>query len=107
MSTLVLTPQEAETVLGKLIFMLNPYTKGQADTATIGNGSPGDKVDLGDVRIQVDDYEGHWSFKGNDQRIKKALRIEYRYKMDDAAGNAGVLATEYLLIGYAGSGGGE
>jgi hypothetical protein len=100
-----LTKMSAEEALGKLIFILNPYTKGVPGTATIGPGSPGDDIDLSQISIEIDDYEGHWSFKGNDHRVKRAVRIQYRYNGE--AGDLGVLTTEHLLIGFLGSGGGE
>jgi hypothetical protein len=96
-----------DQALGRLIFMLNPYTNGSSNSIAIGPGGPGDNVDLGQVSIEVDNYSGQWSFKGQEQRVAKAIRIQYRYRADDEAGNNGVLTTEHLLIGFVGSGGGE
>jgi hypothetical protein len=95
-----------ECDLGTLIRMLNPYTNGGEGSMRFASAGGAATTDLTQVRLEVDDYEGHWTFKGQDQRIKKAVRIEYRYPAEGAAGEAGVLATEYLLIGYVGAGGG-
>jgi hypothetical protein len=58
-----------------------------------------------------DHYENYssaeWSFRGQPQTIKKAVRVTYRYQLKDTGGNAtGFYATEHLLIGYAGGNGG-
>jgi hypothetical protein len=101
-----------ECDLGTLIRMLNPYTNGGPGTMQIAPGvaempPPGiDPAVLDQLHLEVDDYTGHWSFKGHDQRIRRALRIRYRYPADGAAGMAGVFQTEYLLIGFAGADGG-
>jgi len=95
-----------ECDLGTLIRMLNPYTDGGEGSMSFASAS-GDTTDLTKIRLEVEEYEGHWIFKGQDQRVKKAIRIEYRYPVDGPAGEAGVLATEYLLIGYLGAGGGS
>jgi hypothetical protein len=54
-------------------------------------------------QVEIDNYKGEWSFRGNVEQIKKSLRITYRYPVLDACGNGtGMYATEHLLIGYAG-----
>lgn len=107
MSENSLTRMPAAQALGQLIFMLNPYTNGRSNAVAIGSGGPGDDVDLSQVSIEVDNYSGQWSFKGQEQRVTKAIRIQYRYRADGEAGDYGVLTTEHLLIGFVGSGGGE
>jgi hypothetical protein len=53
--------------------------------------------------VEVDNYKGEWSFRGNTEQIKRSLRIAYRYPILDACGvPTGLYATEHLLIGYAG-----
>ena len=101
MSETELSNLHPERALGKLIFLLNPCTKG-APTATIGHGLPDVPIDLDEVSVEIDDYEGHWSFKEHEHRVKRAVRIQYRYK-----GDQGIFFTEHLLIGFLGSGGGE
>jgi len=102
-----LTKMAVQEALGKMILLLNPYTKGEEGIIAFGHGSPGDDIDINEVRVEVDDYEGHWAFRGIDQKIKRAVRIEYRYLADGQAGANGVMTTEHLLVGFAGSGGGE
>lgn len=43
-----------------------------------------------------------WHFKGQDRIIRRALRLPYRYPIQNADG---ALATDYVLIGYEGGGG--
>ena len=101
--------------LGLMIRLLNPYStdmnptedmqgEGAAAPATqpTPEGSPA-ASDLGKYQVEIDNYEGAWDFKGNTHKITRALRITYRYPVKDGKG---VLATEQLLIGYAGGGGG-
>ncbi len=60
----------------------------------------------------MDDYianytSGTWTFRGQPQTIKRALRVTYRYPLKDIGGKyTGFYATEHLLIGYAGGNGG-
>ena len=100
-----------ETDLGILIRMLNPYTNGAVDTMRIAPGVPApdpgaiDGGVLAQLNLEVDNYEGHWAFTGQDQRITRALRIRYYHRAPDPAGAAGVFNAEYLLIGFVGAGG--
>jgi hypothetical protein len=101
--------------LGLMIRLLNPYSpemKQPTEDMPEGAGAPAtqpapgassEPLDLSKFHVEIDDYEGAWDFKGTTHRITRALRITYRYPVKDGKG---VLATEQLLIGYAGGGGG-
>lgn len=102
--------------LGLMIRLLNPYSKDmlphavdtQAEGAAAQSGQPTPEgssppADLGQYQVEIDNYEGAWDFKGNTHKITRALRITYRYPVKDGQG---ILATEHLLIGYAGGNGG-
>ena len=103
--------------LGLMIRLLNPYSTdmvphmagGQAEGAAAQpaqptpDGSLPASSDLGQYHVEIDNYEGAWDFKGNTHKITRALRITYCYPVKDGQG---ILATEHLLIGYAGGNGG-
>jgi hypothetical protein len=100
--------------LGELISKLNPYSTVMEHPADMppaveGAAPPDPKIHF---QIEVHDhYENYssaeWSFRGQPQTIKKAVRVTYRYQLKDTGGNAtGFYATEHLLIGYAGGNGG-
>ena len=67
---------------------------------------------LKQFQVEVDDYianytSGTWTFRGQPQTVKRALRITYRYPLKDIHNkDTGFYATEHLLIGYAGGNGG-
>ena len=84
MSTTPPTPQQA---LWDYILGANPYKP------------QNQQVMLDETEWDV--YAGTWAFKGQPQRIAKAIRIPYCYT--DPKTNLPVL--DYLLIGYEGSGG--
>jgi hypothetical protein len=73
----------------------------QAEVAADG------KMSLAHIDIGVDnDYQQEyltWTFKGRPQKVKRALRIRYRYAL--TKNPQGPYATEHLLIGFAGSNG--
>jgi hypothetical protein len=106
-----------EQDLGTLIRMLNPYGGGGPATMHFAPVAPPTAAtllgavappvgDLGQFQMEVDNYEGEWSFKGQTHRVTRAVRIPYRYPLRDASGNfTGLYATENLLIGYAGGNG--
>jgi len=102
--------------LGLMIRLLNPYStdmKQQTeDMQAEGAAAPASQPtsggssaasDLSKYHAEIDNYEGAWDFKGNTHKITRALRITYRYPVNDGEG---ILATEHLLIGYAGGNGG-
>jgi len=63
-------------------------------------------LDLGQFQLEVDNYEGAWTFKGATFRVTRAVRIVYRYPLRNARGAPnGLYATENLLVGYAGGNG--
>jgi hypothetical protein len=104
--------------LGDMIEALNPYS-----TRTPGYGFTTGEMDFyagkelpqippsGDNRefvIEVDnkyagDYAGEWTFKGQPQRIAKAVRFRYRFPVLDPNGAVLYYVDDYLLIGYEGS----
>jgi hypothetical protein len=115
-----------ESDLGMLIMRLNPYARdmrfsaaghpgapaaaaagGAGNPAAAGPGGAAEAhppLDLGQFDVQIENiYTTPWSFKGQEHNIKRAVRIQYRYPYPNAPG---VLATDYLLIGYVGSNGG-
>jgi hypothetical protein len=107
-----------EEAIGTVIRLLNPYTNGSNGSMTIGTVNNHSKsavdaeigFDVRDVRLEIDDYhdsQGEWLFKGSSNRIARAVKIEYRHTVNGEAGRAGILPTEHLLIGYAGSNGGS
>jgi hypothetical protein len=111
------------TALGRLIFQANPYTKGKApmhfaapkrDAAgellrDAGKNVEADDVDILDIPVEEEDkYSADWMFKGQLQKINKAVRIPYRYEKRDKNGSPlGYMVTDYLLVGFEGSGGAE
>ena len=121
---------DAMAALGELICRLNPYTElpasqttgqstGEMEVATLpgttlpiaetGAADPGDKSLIGNIAqmgIEVEDnYGSKWSFKGQTQSVKTAVRIPYRFPVKKG-GKVLYWRTEYLLIGYAGAEGG-
>ena len=64
-------------------------------------------LDISDLPLRVDnDYRQDymiWTFRGQPQSVKRALRLSYRYELPGQG--SGVFATEHVLIGYAGSNG--
>jgi len=102
--------------LGLMIRLLNPYSKDMnqptEDMQAEGAAAPATQPppesspaasDLSKYQVEIDNYEGAWDFKGNTHKITRALRITYRYPVK---GGEGIMATEHLLIGYAGGNGG-
>lgn len=110
--------------LGKLIIMLNPYTKGAEDgmdphtfapatpsttPTAAGETTPESTASSGNPRgiwMEIDTkYADDWTFKGQPHSISKALRIAYRWPKKE--GNKVLYyVTDYLLIGFEGSNGG-
>lgn len=115
------------TALGELICRLNPYTRLPADPTTglktgdmqvrmlpeaqSGYQASDPRSTIACMEIEVErDYGEKWTFKGQQQTVKLAFRIPYRFpvkKVDDN-GNEETLywQTEYLIVGYAGADGG-
>lgn len=95
--------------IGRLIVAMNPYTdgsEGSMDPHTfVGASSSLPPSDMKEVWMEIDsNYPATWSFKGQEQKINTAMRIAYRY-MKTVSGQC-VWVTDYLLIGYEGSGAG-
>jgi len=88
-------PRSAEEALGQLIFMANPYaTSGDMQLPT----------SLNQVPVEEDNYAAQWTFKGQTQNVKRALRIQYKYNKRNDAGQI-YTVTEHLLVGFAGTNG--
>jgi hypothetical protein len=113
--------------LGELICRLNPYTDLPKDPTTgrktgdmqlelFSPAKPGYSSNDPDptiacMGIEVEqNYNTQWAFKGQQQNVKLAFRIPYRFlvtKVDDADKEKILYwQTEYLLVGYAGADGG-
>jgi hypothetical protein len=98
--------------LGQLIRLLNPYNHGM-DVYTLNpTPTPGGHASgtIPQIQLEVDaKYPGDWTFKGQTQKVNKAVRILYRFPvMSGSDEEATVLywIEDYLLIGYEGSGSG-
>jgi hypothetical protein len=103
--------------LGDMIELLNPYSSGARAGYSTGEmdfyaGKDTPVIPpAGDIRqfiIEVDnkyagDYAGEWSFKGQPQRIAKAVRFRYRFPVLDQNGAVLYYVDDYLLVGYEGS----
>jgi|SRR5271169_5322510 len=108
-----------EEALGKLIVSLNPYTNAALRTMHFGNGAPKANAQAaqdaaakinGAVQFElevVDNYAEVWGFKGEPQKVNKAVRIKYRWPKLDANDSTKILywVTDYLLVGFEGTGG--
>ncbi|HUC09505.1 MAG TPA: hypothetical protein VL985_03655 [Stellaceae bacterium] len=96
--------------LGRLISMMNPYTNGESGTMDPhmfidAKAQPvGENLEIKDVWMEIDsNYPASWTFKGQEQKVNTALRIGYRWKK--TVGTKVVWMTDYLLVGFEGSGG--
>jgi hypothetical protein len=94
--------------LGKLISMMNPYTDGLEGSMDphmfINPRSELSGRNIEDVWMEIDsNYPASWTFKGQEQKVNTALRIGYRWKKQ--VGETTVWLTDYLLVGFEGSGG--
>jgi len=66
-------------------------------------------VDLSYVELEVDNNTyaaADWTFKGQSQSIKRAIRIKYCYPARDKTGKILGWVTEHVIVGYAGANGG-
>ena len=65
-------------------------------------------LDLSKVEVEVDNnsYAADWTFKGQPQSIKRAIRIKYCYPSRDKDGKILCWVTEHVIVGYAGANGG-
>jgi hypothetical protein len=108
--------------LGELICRLNPYTRLPEDRATglstgdmqLGMLPPADpqyknpdpNATIACMGIEVErDYRAQWTFKGQQQSVKLAFRVPYRFLVKKN-GKPIYWQTEYLIVGYAGADGG-
>jgi hypothetical protein len=116
------------TALGELICSLNPYTEllqdpvtglstGQMDVELLEPAKPppeegdstvkqSDDDIIGKIEIEIEEnYGTKWTFKGQTQSVKTAVRIPYRFPVFKC-NKLVYWRIEYLLIGYAGADGG-
>jgi hypothetical protein len=107
------TTMPVEEALGTLIVAANPYLKGPraAVGAAMHLAAPKDigtnNIDIADIHMEEDSkYPAEWMFKGQSQKIHTALRIQYRYPQEGPNGER-YMVTDYLLVGFEGSGGGQ
>jgi hypothetical protein len=115
-----------EEALGRLVNLMNPYSnpgcepldepRMQFVTRPLPPGTTtakkGDAKALlaqlvAQLEVEIDNYEAEWTLRGQTYKVTRALRIPYRYEVQNKDGNKnGVWATEWLLIGYGGANGG-
>ena len=92
--------------LGKLINAMNPYSNPaceKVDDVKNRMKAVGNRRRRG---VEIDNYQGEWSFMGQPCKIKRALLIPYRYQVRNNEGKKSrVWATGHLLIGYIGANG--
>ena len=116
------------TALGELICSLNPYTEllqdpvtglstGQMDVELLEPAKPppeegdstvkqSDDDIIGKIEIEIEEnYGTKWTFKGQTQSVKTAVRIPYRFPVFKC-NKLVYWRIEYVLIGYAGADGG-
>jgi hypothetical protein len=96
-----------EEALGTLIRMANPYTTGGVNTIQFPSATAGTPptIDPSQIPVEEDNYAAQWTFKGQTQNIKRALRIQYTYPKTDSSGAVLYNVTENLLVGFAGTDG--
>jgi hypothetical protein len=97
--------------------MLNPYTNGRQmnfhPPATASGANAAEMVEIGTTDLSQfelelqDNYADSWTFKGQQQSVHLAVRIQYRWPKLDGNGKFLCWVTDYMLIGFEGSGGGE
>lgn len=104
-----------EKALGTLIRKLNPYSKGRSlhfgrvppeeapsPCAVVDPGH----VDLNQFNMELEaGYVDSWNFKGQPHKINTAVRIMYRWPKFDSDNNFVCWVTDYLLVGFEGTGG--
>jgi hypothetical protein len=105
-----------ESDLGSLIMKLNPYTNGKkmhfgpsaaASSATAADMDDVDAADLSNFRLELqDNYADSWKFKEEPQTVNLAVRVQYRWAKLDSKGKFLCWVTDYMLIGFEGTGGG-
>ncbi len=64
------------------------------------------EADLRHFQLELqDNYADSWKFKGESQTVHLAVRIQYRWAKHDSAGKFLCWVTDYMLVGFEGSGG--
>jgi hypothetical protein len=104
-----------ERDLGTLIRKLNPYSNGRPIlfgatapevTPNAAPMSDSGHVDLSQFNMELEaEYADAWNFKGQPHKINTAVRIMYRWPKFDGNNNFVCWVTDYMLVGFEGSGG--
>jgi hypothetical protein len=112
--------------LGELMCRLNPYTRskdpstgeetgdmivGMLQPAGTGYNPDDPNTTIACMGIEVErNYASKWTFKGQEQSVKLAFRVPYRFpvmKKNDRGGyDILYWQMEYLIVGFAGADGG-
>jgi hypothetical protein len=106
-----MTPAPAQD-LADLINDNNPYYDSsipgwEMDLYTLVAPAAGPAPPRSQIRTEVDDrYSGDWTFKGEPQRIARAVRVRYRYQWTSPSGQV-YWREDYILIGFEGGAGGN
>jgi len=116
-------PSQSHADLGELIHRLNPYTnktvphtgrttgemeihlntpKQDGTKSTARTGQSND-----DISLEMEGpYLQEWSFKGQPQKVGMAVRVKYRYPVNNEKNETLYHVEDYLLIGFQGTMGG-
>jgi hypothetical protein len=111
----------ANTDLGDLLLMLNPYINAQLPQTGLwitgidiycrnpnpaAAAAPAPAATVAQIDYELDGpYAQDWNFRNQAQKIGMAVRICIRYEITDWSGNKS-WAEDYLLVGYGGGMGG-
>jgi hypothetical protein len=111
----------ADTDLGDLLLMLNPYINAQLPQTGLkisgidiycrnphpaAAAAPTPAATVAQIKYELDGpYAQDWNFRNQPQKVGMAVRICIRYQVTDWSGNTS-WAEDYLLVGYGGGMGG-
>jgi hypothetical protein len=111
----------ANTDLGDLLLMLNPYLNTMIpqtgmnitgidiycrNPAPAAAPAPAPAATVAQISYELDGpYAQDWNFRNQPQKVGMAVRICIRYQITDAHGHVS-WAEDYLLVGYGGGMGG-
>lgn len=102
------------TLISGLGTAISTYA-GSTSSANLANVVKADSdldeaMHISDLHVRVDnDFHQeymNWTFRGQPQAVKRALRLTYRYELRDRKGaGTGIWVTDHVLIGYCGANG--
>lgn len=107
-------------LLGRYMFLANPYVAARHPAPPWGPPVPPGLVypaagpPLDDANgwyapcfddAEMEQYGGHWEFKGVKRYIARAVRVPYMYYRATENPAGPILLVDHFLIGYEGSGG--